>query len=92
MATPCQFSSATQQFSGTPADQARCLLRRVRVGGGRRVRVAGGRGIHVGSGDRNLGADIGLVGSVGKRCAHPLDFVLLDRGLRAAGPTVGSGV
>jgi hypothetical protein len=33
MATPCRFSSATQQFSGTPADQAKCLLRRVRVGG-----------------------------------------------------------
>jgi hypothetical protein len=33
MATRCQFSAATQQFSGTPADQVRCLLRRVRVGG-----------------------------------------------------------
>jgi hypothetical protein len=31
MATRCQFSAATQQFSGAPADQARCLLRRVRV-------------------------------------------------------------
>src|SRR3954452_12992029 len=33
MATRCKFSATTQQFSGTPADQVRCLLRRVRVGG-----------------------------------------------------------
>src|SRR4051812_18553261 len=33
MATPCRFLSETQQFSGTAAEQAKCLLRRVRVGG-----------------------------------------------------------
>src|SRR6188472_1947453 len=33
MATRCQFNAATQQFSGTPVDQVRCLLRRVRVVG-----------------------------------------------------------
>ena len=33
MATPCQFSATTQQFAGSPVDQARCLLRRVKVAG-----------------------------------------------------------
>ena len=33
MTSPCQFSSTTQLFSGSPVDQARCLLRPVRIGG-----------------------------------------------------------
>jgi hypothetical protein len=33
MATPCQFLANNQQFAGSPADQARCLLRRVKVAG-----------------------------------------------------------
>jgi hypothetical protein len=33
MNKPCPFSDATLQFSGSPADQARCLLRQVKVGG-----------------------------------------------------------
>jgi hypothetical protein len=33
MNKPCPFSDADLQFTGAPADQARCLLRRVRVAG-----------------------------------------------------------
>ena len=33
MAQACQFSSATQTFSGSAAAQASCLLRKVRIGG-----------------------------------------------------------
>lgn len=33
MNTPCQFQTAQSQFRGTPLEQARCLLRRVKVVG-----------------------------------------------------------
>jgi Fungal chitosanase of glycosyl hydrolase group 75 len=33
MNRPCPFSSTTLQFTGTPVEQAQCLLRRVRLGG-----------------------------------------------------------
>jgi hypothetical protein len=33
MNTPCPFLDQALQFKGTPVEQARCLLRKVKVGG-----------------------------------------------------------
>jgi hypothetical protein len=33
MNTPCPFSKANLSFNGTPVEQARCLLRKIRIGG-----------------------------------------------------------